>query len=124
MLNPVIVEGQVHGGIVHGVGNALFEEAVYGADGQLQTVTYADYLMPTAAEVPDIKVAHQTHLSGLNPLGAKGVGEGGAVSPPAAIANAIVDAFRPLRIVIDRVPIRPEHVLDAIRVARAGEGGP
>jgi carbon-monoxide dehydrogenase large subunit len=114
----------VHGGIVHGVGNALFEEAVYGADGQLQTVTYADYLMPTAAEVPDIKVAHQTHLSGLNPLGAKGVGEGGAVSPPAAIANAIVDAFRPLRIVIDRVPIRPEHVLDAIRVARAGEGGP
>ena len=124
MLNPVIVEGQVHGGIVHGVGNALFEEAVYGADGQLQTITYADYLMPTAADVPDIKVAHQTHLSGLNPLGAKGVGEGGAVSPPAAIANAVVDAFRPLRVVIDRVPLQPEHVLDAIRVARAAEGGP
>jgi carbon-monoxide dehydrogenase large subunit len=121
MLNPMIVKGQVHGGVVHGIGNALFEEALYDGDGQFQTGTYMDYLLPTAADVPDIKVAHQTHLSTLNPLGAKGVGEGGAVSPPAAIANAVVDALRPLRIRIDRVPIRPEHVLAAIRTAEEAQ---
>jgi carbon-monoxide dehydrogenase large subunit len=119
MLNPMIVKGQVHGGVVHGIGNAMFEGAVYGPDGQLQTSTYVDYLMPTAADVPDIKVAHLGHVSSLNPLGVKGVGEGGAVSPLAAIANAIVDAFRPLNIAINRVPIHPEHVLAAITEARA-----
>jgi carbon-monoxide dehydrogenase large subunit len=92
---------------------------VYGPDGQLQTSTYVDYLMPTAADVPDIKVAHQSHASALNPLGVKGVGEGGAVSPLAAIANGIVDALRPLAIEINRVPIHPEHVLTAIAEARA-----
>ncbi len=121
MLNPMVVEGQVHGGIVHGIGNAMFEEAVYAADGQLQTVTYADYLLPTSAEVPPIKVGHQTHHSTLNPLGVKGVGEGGAVSPPAAIANAVVDAFRPLRVAINRAPFHPEDVLTAIREAREAE---
>jgi carbon-monoxide dehydrogenase large subunit len=120
MLNPMIVAGQVHGGVVHGIGNALFEEARYDADGQYLTGTYMDYLIPTATEVPDIKVGHQTHRSTLNPLGVKGVGEGGAVSPPAAIANAVVDAFRPLRVRIDRVPIHPQDVLAAIR--EAGEG--
>jgi aerobic carbon-monoxide dehydrogenase large subunit len=115
MLNPMIVKGQIHGGIVHGIGNAMLEEAVYGPEGQLQTSTYVDYLLPTAADVPDIKVAHQSHTTDLNPLGVKGVGEGGAVAPLAAIANAIVDALRPLRIEINRVPIHPEHVLTAIR---------
>jgi carbon-monoxide dehydrogenase large subunit len=119
MLNPMIVKGQVHGGIVHGIGNAMFEDARYDEDGQFLTATYMDYLMPTAADVPDIKVGHATHRSELNPLGVKGVGEGGAVSPPAAIANAVVDALRPLRIRIDRVPIRPEDVLAAIRDAQA-----
>jgi carbon-monoxide dehydrogenase large subunit len=119
MLNPMIVKGQVHGGIVHGIGNAMFEEALYDADGQFLTGTYMDYLMPTASEVPDIKVGHQTHHSELNPLGVKGVGEGGAVSPPAAIANAVVDALRPLRVEINRVPFRPVDVLAAIRMAKA-----
>ena len=122
MLNPMVVKGQIHGGIVHGIGNAMFEEAVYDAEGQFQTGTYADYLMPTAAEVPDIKVGHQAHHSALNPLGVKGVGEGGAVSPPAAIANAVVDALRPLKIEINRVPFRPEHVLAEIAAARAAAG--
>jgi carbon-monoxide dehydrogenase large subunit len=108
----------VHGGVVHGIGNAMFEEALYDGDGQFLTGTYMDYLMPTAADVPDIKVGSQTHRSELNPLGVKGVGEGGAVSPPAAIANAVVDALRPLRARIDRVPIRPEDVLEAIRQAQ------
>lgn len=122
MLNPMIVEGQVHGGVAHGVGNALFEEAVYDADGQLLTSTYMDYLLPTAAEMPDIRVGHQSFPSDRNPLGVKGVGEGGAISPPAAIANAIVDAFRPLKLKIGRAPVAPEAVLEAIRAGKAAEG--
>jgi carbon-monoxide dehydrogenase large subunit len=121
MLNPMIVEGQVHGGIAHGIGNAMLEEAVYDAEGQLLTSTYMDYLLPTAAEMPSMKVEHQKFLSELNPLGVKGVGEGGAVSPPGAIANAIVDAFRPLKLKIDRAPVTPESVFVAIREAKESE---
>lgn len=122
MLNPMIVEGQVHGGIAHGVGNALLEEAVYDPEGQLLTSTYMDYLLPTSAEVPAIKVGHQTFHSERNPLGVKGAGEGGAVAPPAAISNAIVDAFRPLKLRINRAPVSPQAVLEAIRSARELEG--
>ncbi|MGH2735557.1 MAG: molybdopterin cofactor-binding domain-containing protein, partial [Actinomycetota bacterium] len=121
MLNPMIVEGQVHGGIAHGIGNALFEEAVYDDQGQLLSSTYMDYLLPTSAEMPHIKVDHQTFPSERNPLGVKGVGEGGAVAAPAAIANAIVDAFRPLKVMIDRAPVTPQSVLDAVRAAKESE---
>jgi carbon-monoxide dehydrogenase large subunit len=118
MLNPMVVEGQIHGGIAHGIGNAMLEEALYDDDGQFLSATYMDYLLPTSAEVPPIRVDHQEFLSELNPLGVKGVGEGGAVSPPAAIANAVVDAFRPLRVEITRAPITPESVLRAILKAK------
>ena len=118
MLNPMIVEGQVHGGVAHGLGNAMLEEAVYDSEGQLLTSTYMDYLLPTSAEMPDIKLGHQTFPSERNPLGVKGVGEGGAVSPPAAIANAIVDAFRPLKLAINRTPITPQSILEAINAAK------
>lgn len=121
MLNPMIVEGQVHGGIAHGIGNAMLEEAVYDTEGQLLTSTYMDYLLPTSAEVPPMKVEHQKFPSELNPLGVKGVGEGGAVSPPAAVANAVVDAFRPLKLRIDRAPVTPEAILVAIRRAKESE---
>ena len=118
MLNPMVVEGQIHGGIAHGIGNAMLEEALYDDDGQFLNATYMDYLLPTSAEVPPIRVDHQEFLSELNPLGVKGVGEGGAVSPPAAIANAVVDAFRPLKVEITRAPITPESVLQAIMKAK------
>jgi carbon-monoxide dehydrogenase large subunit len=118
MLNPMVVEGQIHGGIAHGIGNAMLEEALYDDDGQFLNATYMDYLLPTSAEVPPIRVDHQEFLSELNPLGVKGVGEGGAVSPPAAIANAVVDAFRPLKVEITRAPITPESVLQAITKAK------
>ena len=118
MLNPMVVEGQIQGGVVHGIGTALFEEALYDEDCQLLTGSYMDYLLPTAAEAPPIEVGHQEFLSELNPLGIKGCGEGGAVSPPAAIANAIADALRPLEVNITRVPIGPEALLDLIRGAR------
>ena len=125
MLNPTVVEGQVHGGIAHGIGNAILEEVVYDAEGQLLTGTYLDYLLPSPAEVPPIVVGHQEFPSELNPFGIKGVGEGGAVGPPAAIANAVVDALWPLRIEVDRVPLTPERLFRLIRAARerAGEEG-
>ncbi|HZD17246.1 MAG TPA: xanthine dehydrogenase family protein molybdopterin-binding subunit [Actinomycetota bacterium] len=122
MLNPMIVEGQIHGGVAHGIGNALYEETVYDAEGQLLTGTYMDYLMPTAAEVPPIEVGHQEFRSELNPFGIKGCGEGGAVSPPAAIANAIVDALAPLPVHLDRVPLSPERLLRLIEEAEASTG--
>jgi len=122
MLNPTVVEGQVHGGIAHGIGNAVLEEVVYDAEGQLLTGTYLDYLLPSPAEVPPIVVGHQEFPSELNPFGIKGVGEGGAVGPPAAIANAVVDALWPLRIEIDRVPLTPERLYGLIREARAAAG--
>ena len=125
MLNPMIVEGQIHGGVAHGVGNALFEEAVYDSEGQLLTSSYMDYMLVTSAEMPHIKVGHQRFPSEKNPLGVKGVGEGGAVSPPAAIANAIVDAFRAanLKIDIDHAPAAPPLILEAIHAAKASGAG-
>lgn len=118
MLNPTIVEGQVQGGVAHGIGNALYEEVAYDGDAQLLSGTYMDYLLPTSAEVPPIEVGHQEGFpSELNPFGIKGVGEGGAVSPPAAIANAIVDALKPMRIDIDRVPLGPERLYRLIQEA-------
>ncbi len=123
MLNPTVVEGQIHGGIAHGIGNALYEEVSYDSDGQLLSGTYMDYLAPSAAEVPPIEVGHQEFLSELNPFGIKGVGEGGAVSPPAAIANAVVDALKPLEVSVNRVPLHPELLFQLIQQAKAERGG-
>jgi len=117
VLNPAIVEGQVHGGVAHGIGNALLEEAVYDQDGQLLTTTYMDYLLPTAMDVPAIRVGHQTFPSDRNPLGAKGVGEGGAVAAPAAIVSAVEDALWPTPVRITRIPIAAERIVEAISAA-------
>lgn len=121
MLNPMVVDGQVHGGIAHGIGNALYEEAVYNEDGQLLTGTFVDYLMPSTGEVPDLQVIHAEHPTPLNTLGVKGVGEGGTVSPPAAIANAICDALRPLDLQITEMPMSPDRVWRWIREASASQ---
>ncbi|HLW45815.1 MAG TPA: molybdopterin cofactor-binding domain-containing protein, partial [Acidimicrobiales bacterium] len=118
MLNPMIVEGQVHGGVSLGLGEALTEEVLYDPSGQLLTGTYMDYLLPTTTEVPPITVAHQVFPSEVNPFGIKGCGEGGAVGPPAAVANAIADALRPLDVRVTRVPVHPERLLELIDAAR------
>lgn len=122
MLNPTVVEGQIQGGVAHGVGNALYEHVAYDDEAQLLTGTYMDYLLPTAAEVPPIEVGHQVFPSELNPFGIKGCGEGGAVSPPAAIANAIMDALRPLAVRIDHVPVSPAQLRALIEQADAATG--
>lgn len=107
MLNPMVVDGQQHGGVAHGIGNALLEEACYDDDGQFTSGSFLDYLLPTATEVPPIDVRHESHASPLNPLGVKGTGEGGATSPPAAILNAVADALSPLRLELSEIPLSP-----------------
>src|SRR6059036_3035752 len=94
MINPMVVDGQIHGGVAHGIGNALLEEIIYDAAGQLATGTLMEYALPRAADVPSLDVHHVVTPSPLNPLGVKGAGEGGALPAPAAIANAVADALR------------------------------
>ncbi len=111
VINPRIVEGQVHGGVAQGVGGALLEEMVYDDEGQLLTGSLMDYLIPTAMELPPIETVHLEFPSPRNPLGAKGLGEGGAISPPAAIANAIEDALAPFGVRITGTPVTPARLL-------------
>jgi carbon-monoxide dehydrogenase large subunit len=118
VINPTIVEGQVHGGVAQGVGGALFEEMAYDGEGQLLTGTLLDYLVPSATDLPPIDTVHLEYPSPRNPLGMKGLGEGGAISPPAAIANAIDDALASVGVRITETPASPARVLQAIDTAR------
>jgi carbon-monoxide dehydrogenase large subunit len=118
LINPMIVEGQIHGGVAQGVGGGLLEEMVYDEQGQLLTGTFMDYLVPTAMELPPIETVHLEYPSPRNPLGIKGIGEGGAISPPAAIANAVDDALAHLGVRVTRAPLGPDTVLALIRAAR------
>jgi carbon-monoxide dehydrogenase large subunit len=116
-INPVIVEGQVHGGVVQGVAQALFEEAVYDEAGQLRTASLADYLVPSAAEVPSLELGHTVTPSPVTPLGVKGVGEAGTIGAAPAVINAIVDALAPLGVTDLEMPASPERVWATIRRA-------
>ena len=93
MINPTLVEGQIHGGVVHGIGNALFERMVFDDDGQPLTTNFGDYLLPTVTEVPTIEIAHVESPSPLNPLGVKGVGESGVVPAAAAMRGVCADGY-------------------------------
>jgi carbon-monoxide dehydrogenase large subunit len=110
VVNPMLVEGQIVGGAAQGIGGALFEEFTYDAQGQLLAGSLADYILPTACEIPSIELIHRHSPSPLNPLGVKGVGEGGAIAPPVALANAICDALAPFRIELNRLPLKPEQI--------------
>ena len=111
VINPIIVEGQVHGGVAQGVGGALFEEMVYDETGQLMTGSLMDYAVPKAADLPLIETVHLEFPSPRNPLGVKGLGEGGAISPPAAIANAIEDALAPFGVRITETPVTAARIV-------------
>jgi carbon-monoxide dehydrogenase large subunit len=115
VLNPLLVEGQMLGGYAHGIGNALYEEAVYSAEGQPQAASYLDYALPTALEVDRPELFHVESPSPLNPLGVKGAGEGGLIPVPAAIANAVEDALRPFGARITQLPVTPSRVVAALR---------
>ena len=114
LLSPTIVDGQIAGGVAQGIGAALFELAAYDDDGQPQNPSLADYLVPDAPGVPDLAVAHLETPSPLNPLGIKGVGEAGAIPPPAAVANAIEDALAGLGVEVTRVPVSPDYLFSQL----------
>ena len=119
-VNPAIVEGQVHGGIAHGIGNAVFEWMGYDSAGQPVTTTFADYLLPTAMDVPNFETLYKELPSPHNPLGVKGVGEVGVIPAAAAVISAIEDALSPFHVRIAQSPIRP-HELVAL-IAQGGKG--
>ncbi len=118
VINPTIVEGQVHGGVAQGVGGALFEEMVYDETGQLLTGSLMDYAVPKADDLPAIETVHLEFPSPRNPLGVKGLGEGGAISPPAAIANAVEDALAPFGVRVTETPLTAARIVALLE--RAG----
>jgi carbon-monoxide dehydrogenase large subunit len=115
VINPLIVEGQVHGGVVQGIAQALFEEAVYDADGNLLTGTFVDYTPPSSADLPDIVSDRTETPAPDHPLGVKGVGEAGTIASTPAVVNAVVDALRPYGVTDIRMPCTPERVWRAIQ---------
>jgi carbon-monoxide dehydrogenase large subunit len=117
-INPVIVEGQVHGGVVQGIGQALWEEAVYDPNGQLLTGTMADYAIPRADLLPEIEVLSTVTPSPHHPLGVKGIGEAGTIASTCTVYNAVIDALEPFGIQSLRMPLTPERVWRAIADAR------
>jgi carbon-monoxide dehydrogenase large subunit len=122
MINPMLVEGQVLGGVVHGIGATLFERMQFDAAGQPLTMTYADYLLPTGDVVPAIEIHHLQSPSPLNPLGVKGAAESGTVGACNAIVSAIEDALRPLDLRITDLPVTPPRLLALIRTAESASG--
>lgn len=122
-VNPLIVEGQLHGGIVQGAAQALLEEAVYDDDGNLLTATLMDYMVPSATEFPSLTLDHTITPSPVNPMGVKGVGEAGTIGAAPAVMNAIVDALQPLGITNLEMPASPNRVWQAIHDATEKKGG-
>lgn len=118
MINPMIVDGQVQGGIAQGIGTALYEEIPYDEQGQPLATTFADYMVPCAPEVPPVRIIHLMHPALTTEYGVKGLGEGGAIAPPAAIANAVADAFRDIGASFNETPLTPRRVSEAIERAR------
>jgi aerobic carbon-monoxide dehydrogenase large subunit len=117
LINPMLADGQIVGGIAQGIGNALLEEIVYDGDGNILTASLADYLPPTAREVPFVEIVHLETVTDASITGAKGLGEGGAIGAPAAVINAICDALTPFGIELFEMPATPERIRAAVRAA-------
>ena len=123
LINPMLVEGQVQGGIAHGIGNALFEWMGYDDAAQPVTTTFADYLLPTATEIPNMTAIFQETPSPLNPLGCKGAGEVSTIPTAAAIINAIEDALQPFNVRISQTPLPPQKIVELIHGGGNGRAG-
>jgi carbon-monoxide dehydrogenase large subunit len=123
LINPMIVDGQIAGGVVQGIANALFEEMIYDESGNLLTASFVDYLPPTLAEIPEIEITHMETVSRESVTKAKGVGEGGAIGAPAAVVNAIVDALSPFGIELFELPATPQRIREHLRKAGASVHG-
>lgn len=120
ILNPLIVEGQIHGGVAQGIATALYEELHYDGAGQLQNASFMDYLLPTAAELPRLRLDHLVTPSPVIPGGMKGVGEAGIIGSPAAVVNAVEDALRPFGVKFTQTPVTPEVIISALTEAKNG----
>ena len=120
LINPMIVDGQIAGGVAQGVGQALYEEIVYDEFGNIVTASLADFLPPTAAEMPDLEIHHMVTISPESVTQAKGIGEGGLIGAPAAVLNAVADALQPFGVEIDEMPQTPQRIRAAIRAANNG----
>jgi carbon-monoxide dehydrogenase large subunit len=114
-INPMIVEGQLHGGLAQGIGTAIEEELLYDEEGQLLTGTFMEYGMPRADQMPDFEVGHLDFPSAVNPLGIKGVGESGVIAPAAAIANAVEDALADYGVEVNTVPLTGPRIFEMLR---------
>ena len=121
VINPMIVDGQVQGGVAHGIGNALFEYMKYNAGAQPLTTTFADYLLPASTDVPSCVIEHVETPIPLNPLGVKGAGEGGTIPAPATIVAAIEDALSPFGVHFAEIPLTPDRIVAALQAAGAHE---
>ena len=119
IINPIIVDGQIQGGVAQGIGTAMYEHAIYDENGQFLTGTLLDYLVPTALDIPRVEIGHIETPSPFSRGGIKGMGEGGAIAPPAAIANAVADALSPFGAQVNAIPLTPERVLTCIERTRS-----
>jgi carbon-monoxide dehydrogenase large subunit len=118
IINPMLVEGQIHGGVAHGIGNAFYEKLIYDEQGQLLNASFMDYLLPTATDVPPIETAHRETASPYNVVGLKGVGEAGCIPTGAVFAQAIEDALAGSGVEITEIPLSPNRLFELIEAAR------
>src|SRR5256714_2700106 len=123
-INPLLIDGQVHGGVTHAIGQALYEEVVYDETGQLVTGSFVDYALPTAAELPSFETDRTETPSPVNSLGVKGVGEAGTIASSPTIVNGVIDALRPLGVTYIDMPLTPMRVWKAIQAAKGEGSGP
>jgi carbon-monoxide dehydrogenase large subunit len=123
-INPMLIDGQVHGGIVHAIGQALYEQVVYDADGQLVTGTFVDYALPSAADLPSFETDRTETPSPVNSLGVKGIGEAGTIAATPAVTAAVLDALSPFGVGWMDMPLTPMRVFAAIEEARGRGSGP
>lgn len=124
LINPVLVEGQVQGGVAHGIGNAFFEQLVYDEQGQLMNASFADYLLPTSLDVPRVDMAHRETPAPMNPLGLKGVGEAGCIPTGAAFAQALEDALDDHDLEVREIPLSPARLFELLRDAPRRDPSP
>jgi carbon-monoxide dehydrogenase large subunit len=124
IINPLIVTGQTRGALAQGIGEALLEELVYDAQGQLLTASLADYLLPSAPEVPELELVHVPSVALNNIGGFRGAGEGGTIGAPAAIANAVSDALAHLGVSVMELPVTPERIFQLVRQHRGAAPPP
>jgi len=120
-VNPMLIDGQIHGGVVHGIGQALYEQVAYDDEGQLVTGTFVNYALPTAAEIPSFETDRTVTPSPVNSMGVKGVGEAGTIAASAVVTNAVIDAIRPLGVSYINMPLTPIRVWEAIQDAQSSQ---